>query len=105
MSKRLAALESRLGELRQRLASVRSDLSRQREPLSADFADQATQRENDEVLEQIGRSTEQELAQLDNALRRVQDGKDGICAVCGSAIAAARLEAVPYTDRCSACAA
>jgi RNA polymerase-binding transcription factor DksA len=79
MSKRLATLESRRAELRQRLASVGSDLSRQREPLSADFTDQATQ--------------------------RVQDGKDGECAVCGTGIAAARLEAVPYTDRCSACAA
>ncbi len=100
-----ARLESRQEELRQRLASVRADLSRKREPLSPDFADQATQRENDEVLEEIGRSSELELVQLDLAMRRVQSGSYGSCMTCGARIEPARLDAVPYADRCSRCAA
>lgn len=99
-----ARLESRQQELRRRLTSVRADLSRKREPLSADFADQATQRENDEVLEEIGRSTELELAQLELALRRVQSGSYGLCVKCGARIEPARLDAVLYADRCSHCA-
>lgn len=105
MSDRREQLQSRQRELRSRLASVRADLSRKREPLSADFADQATQRENDEVLEEIGRSTEAELARLDLALRRIAGGQYEICTQCGSTIEKARLDAVPYTDRCSDCAA
>jgi RNA polymerase-binding transcription factor DksA len=97
-------LEARRDELRKRLAAVRADLTRKREPLSADFADQATQRQNDEVLEGIGRSTEIELGQLDEALRRIDSGDYGKCAKCGAGIESARLDAVPYTDRCSNCA-
>jgi RNA polymerase-binding transcription factor DksA len=104
MTTRRERLESRREELRTRLVSVRADLSRKREPLSADFADQATQRENDEVLEGIGRSTEIELAQLELALRRIQSGDYGTCAKCGAGIESARLDVVPYTDRCSNCA-
>jgi RNA polymerase-binding transcription factor DksA len=104
MTTRRERLESRRDELRTRLASVRADLSRKREPLSADFADQATQRENDEVLEGIGRSTEIELGQLEQALRRIQSGDYGTCAKCGAGIESARLDVVPYTDRCSNCA-
>jgi RNA polymerase-binding transcription factor DksA len=102
MTTRRERLESRRDELRTRLASVRADLSRKREPLSADFADQATQRENDEVLEGIGRSIE--LGQLEQALRRIQSGDYGTCAKCGAGIESARLDVVPYTDRCSNCA-
>jgi RNA polymerase-binding transcription factor DksA len=104
MTTRRERLEARRDELRKRLASVRADLTRKREPLSADFADQATQRENDEVLEGIGRSTEIELGQLDHALRRIDSGDYGKCARCGAGIESARLDAVPYTDRCSSCA-
>ena len=104
MTIRRERLESRRDELRTRLASVRADLSRKREPLSADFAEQATQRENDEVLEGIGRSTEVELGQLEQALRRIQSGDYGKCAKCGVGIESARLDVVPYTDRCSNCA-
>jgi RNA polymerase-binding transcription factor DksA len=104
MTTRKTQLETRQLELRQRLGAVRADLSHKRDPLSADFADQATQRENEEVLEEIGRSTEQELAQIDTALRRMKAGQYETCAKCGCQIEAARLAAVPYTDRCSSCA-
>lgn len=104
MSAARERLQARQRELRHRLDSVRADLSRKREPLSADFADQVTQRENDDVLQEIARSTEGELAQLDRALRRMEAGNYETCGGCGSRIEAARLDAVPYTDKCSACA-
>jgi RNA polymerase-binding transcription factor DksA len=75
------------------------------DPLVADFADQATQRENDEVLAKISESTAAELGLLRRALARLERGEYGTCAGCGEPIAAARLEAVPYTDRCAECAA
>lgn len=38
------------------------------------------------------------------ALRRLEEGMYGRCASCGRAIEAARLDAIPETDRCVACA-
>ena len=37
------------------------------------------------------------LAQVDEALERIEDGTYGNCARCGQAIPVARLEALPYT--------
>lgn len=41
-----------------------------------------------------------QLDHVDRALTRLDDGSYGTCAVCGTAIGADRLEALPATDRC-----
>ena len=46
-------LLKRQAELRNRTASASADLRHQRDPLVADFADQAVQRSNDDVLAAI----------------------------------------------------
>ena len=43
------------------------------------------------------------LAELDDALRRLDEGTYGRCARCGSAIPAARLEALPHARLCMTC--
>jgi len=43
-------------------------------------------------------------ADVETALRRLDDGTYGLCERCGTAIAVARLEALPYTRHCIACA-
>ncbi|MET3922243.1 TraR/DksA C4-type zinc finger protein [Arthrobacter sp. UYEF20] len=40
------------------------------------------------------------LAQIDAALARIDDGRYGICEVCGEEIAEGRLEARPWTPYC-----
>jgi DnaK suppressor protein len=45
----------------------------------------------------------QHLAQVDAALARLDDGTFGQCIRCGSAIAAARLEALPWAAHCIDC--
>jgi DnaK suppressor protein len=40
------------------------------------------------------------LAQVQDALRRMENGTYGKCTVCGRAIEIARLEAVPWTPYC-----
>jgi DnaK suppressor protein len=40
------------------------------------------------------------LAEIDAALRRIDDGTFGACAVCGAPIGEERLEAVPYARLC-----
>ena len=63
-----------------------------------------TQRENDDVLGAISDSARTELQQVEAALRRLANGRYGSCAACGEQIEPERLAAVPYTDRCRACA-
>ena len=43
------------------------------------------------------------LKHLDAALKRVDQGKYGLCVGCGQRIARARLEAVPHTRLCISC--
>lgn len=97
-------LIARRDELATRAALAAADLRRENEPLSADFSEQAVQRENDEVLQGIGDAARSELAGIDRALRRIESGDYFKCARCGGAIEASRLEAVPHTDRCASCA-
>ena len=97
-------LLKRQAELRNRTERANADLRHQGEPLAADFADQAVQRGNDEVLAAISDSAQGELNQISVALRRIDSGHYNTCAACGTEIATERLKSVPYTDRCAACA-
>lgn len=51
------------------------------------------------VLEQL----EEQLADVDKALDRIEEGTYGICANCGKAIMPERLEALPYAKLCIDC--
>ncbi len=49
-------------------------------------------------------SNEQEvLYQIDDALKRLDDGSFGICQQCNKPITMSRLKAVPYASMCIAC--
>lgn len=97
-------LLARRDELAQRAADAGADLRREHEPLSADFSEQAVQRENDDVLRGLGDAARDELAGVNRALARIASGDYLSCAACGAAIDPRRLAAVPYTDRCASCA-
>jgi RNA polymerase-binding transcription factor DksA len=97
-------LLKRREELRSRASRARADLRHETDPLSADSAEQVTQRETDDVLGAISQSAREELSHLDAALRRLSAGRYATCAACGESIEEERLAAVPYTDRCRACA-
>jgi DnaK suppressor protein len=97
-------LLKRRDELRQRASDASADLRHEADPLSADFAEQVTQRENDDVLGAISSSARAELQQVESALRRLASGRYSTCRVCGGDIEPERLAAVPCTDCCRACA-
>src|ERR1700726_4438155 len=97
-------LLKRREELRQGATEASADLRHEADPLSADFAEQVTQRENDDVLGAISHSAQTELQQVESALRRLACGRYATCSVCGEDIEPERLDAVPYTDRCRSCA-
>ena len=98
---RKEALQNKLVDLKQRLAGVTKDITK---TLSSDFAEQATERENDDVLEEIARETQVSIQQLKAALQRIDDDSYGRCDSCGEAIAERRLNALPETTFCVNCA-
>jgi DnaK suppressor protein len=54
-------------------------------------------REIDYTLEE---NSEQVLAEINEALKRIDEGTYGTCAVCGKEIAPERLEAYPWASLC-----
>ena len=63
----------------------------------ADHASDMLERELDWTLEE---NAERILTEIDDALARLVEGTYGVCAVCGKAIPAERLAAVPYATLC-----
>ncbi len=99
-----ARLDARKQELLARARAVHADITRASGPLDKDFAEQVVQMENDAVLAGIGATTAAEIAQINRALKRLDEGTYGDCAVCGQTIDERRLEALPHSDRCIRCA-
>lgn len=96
-------VERRAG-LEQRCERVERDAGHRNDPLVSDFSDQAIQRQNDQTLTAIGAAAERELAGIDEALYRLDQGLYGACKSCGKPIEPARLHAVPYAVLCADCA-
>ncbi|MBV2186351.1 MAG: TraR/DksA family transcriptional regulator [Rhizobium sp.] len=94
-------LRDRQRELFTRLHKINADIASGRDP---DSEEQATQAENDEVLDELGEVGEKELKAIDAALDRITKGTFGICAKCGQPISEERLAAVPYAPLCQECA-
>ena len=85
-----------------RISSIDRDI--RHEGMSADWAEQASERENDEVLESLGNTSEQELLMIKFALKRIEDGTYFHREECGAEIPPARLELLPFTAHCVDCA-
>jgi RNA polymerase-binding transcription factor DksA len=96
-------LRRRRDELLVRSQRATRDLTHCAEPLVQDFADQATQTQNDATLEAIAAAAADEVLQIDHALERIERGDYGVCEVCGEDISPERLRAVPYAVRCARC--
>lgn len=94
-------LLDRLSALQSRLTAVEAEIATHDEK---DWEEQATEREGDEVLESIGLSGQAEIRQIEAALHRIETGDYGFCAKCGAEIGEARLDVLPQTPFCRACA-
>ncbi len=94
-------LVTRLDELLTRLRRIENDLD---QPVSTTFSEQAQEREDEEVLEDLGLAGQQEIRMIEAALRRIDEGEYGFCARCGEEIPEARLDIVPHAPLCRTCA-
>lgn len=101
IKRRKAQLEKRLAELDRRLHGIESEfLSHD----SKDWEDMATERENDEVLSSMGVEGHAEIRMIQAAQARIEADEYGFCTQCGERIAPERLDLLPATPFCAACA-
>jgi RNA polymerase-binding transcription factor DksA len=103
-------VEGRKAELEARLAALQADVETIEDQLEAPAAnesaeDQAKEREDDEVLEDLGAARVREIRMIDAALQRIEDGSYGTCTNCGNPIEPKRLDLLPETPLCATCAA
>lgn len=95
-----AELEAQLATLQARLAGIKKDATHE---YPGDSAEQAQERENDEVVDAIGNETAHSIRAINVALERIENGTYGICGSCGEQIGAARLKAIPEAIHCINC--
>jgi DnaK suppressor protein len=67
------------------------------------MADLATDTYDREFSLDLASNERQLLYEIDEALKRIQEGEFGMCEVCKSRIAKSRLKAIPYTRLCLKC--
>ncbi|WP_372447485.1 TraR/DksA family transcriptional regulator [Phycicoccus mangrovi] len=93
-------------DLLERLAGMEADMDRLVEASQDSNADDEHDPEGQTIAyerSQLAALTDgqrEHLAELDAALRRVDDGTYGVCSVCGEPIPAGRLEARPTARTC-----
>jgi DnaK suppressor protein len=93
----------RLAHIEGRLDKVEHDRRRGTNTLDPDWEEQATVRQNDEVLDQLAEEERLQAIAIRAALQRIADGSYGRCVTCGEPIAPRRLAALPYATQCIAC--
>ncbi|OQX29764.1 MAG: conjugal transfer protein TraR [Spirochaeta sp. LUC14_002_19_P3] len=68
-----------------------------------DLADIAANDIDARTLEAVGAKDRNRLLSIDAALARLENGRFGLCAGCGTRISQERLEAIPYAVMCIDC--
>ena len=67
------------------------------------MADMSADTYERELAMNIASSEQEVLYQIDEALKRIDEGVYGLCQSCEQAISMSRLKAVPYTSMCIDC--
>ena len=68
-----------------------------------DIADKASNSYTKEFLFSLSNTERDMLAQVDEAIGRIDDRRYGMCVVCEDELDKKRLEAVPWAKRCVPC--
>jgi DnaK suppressor protein len=97
-----AMLEERRAEIQKKLRSLRETL-----PADNDNVKDTEEQSVDDFIQEVDfalmQMKSQTLAKIDEAMRRLEQGRYGSCAECGTEIAAARLLALPFASLCRSC--
>ena len=96
-------LLARRAELRQTLNEEINDLAMNSLAGSGDLADAAFDATGEEVATHVAEIEARELALVEIALKRIKQGKYGVCNGCDGNIPVGRLEALPHSILCVKC--
>ena len=101
-----AVLQSLVAEMQQIKMEIaeHARLAQDRSTAGNDVGDDASQISEVSKNLALKRHLEALLAQIEAAIRRIEQGVYGVCARCGQAINPERLEALPYATTCLGCA-
>jgi DnaK suppressor protein len=105
-NKLLNHLEDRLKDRRRHLLkeiNLRLSFNRSSVCWTADTADIASNLVEHNTIMSIAQSEVREINQIDNALKKIQKGKYGVCECCSSKINKQRLIAIPFVSLCVKC--
>jgi DnaK suppressor protein len=95
-------LEDRRRDIQDRLRSLRETLPAQVAEVK-DAEEQSVQDFAQDVELALMEMKSETLAQIDEAVRRLEAGVYGVCANCGRDVAEARLKALPFASLCLEC--
>jgi RNA polymerase-binding transcription factor DksA len=93
LRKRLAVLQEKVEEIDDELELPGDD----------DFEEMASEAQGDQVLEGVGLVANEEIQDIQLALKRIEEGNYGECGRCGNLIATRRLEVIPHASFCVKC--
>lgn len=97
-------LTGRRNELRKRIGMELDDIGdRNGDYAGGDAADAAFEATGEALSAQLAALEAKELAQIEQALVRIRQGKYGVCEGCNGKIPMGRLNALPYSTLCVAC--
>ena len=97
------ALLSKRGEMIAEGGGKQIDASMETNTRQGDLADQATGANDVHIQLKVKQTDAKILQAIEEALWRMEQGTYGICRDCGETIAAARLDAIPWTRVCITC--
>ncbi|MCC5948316.1 MAG: TraR/DksA C4-type zinc finger protein [Nitriliruptoraceae bacterium] len=117
MAKTKTLTQAQLRAIREELEAERSQLLHQVADLDAeadvknwreggfddDPADAGSASFERETAQSLSNHARRQLIQIDDAIRRIEQGSYGTCERCGERIDAARLEALPHATLCMDC--
>lgn len=99
----LQALRVEMQRVKQEIAE-HARLAQERSTSGNDMGDDASQTTEVSKNLALKQHLERLLAQIEAAIRRIEQGLYGLCERCGQAIHPERLQALPYATTCMQCA-
>lgn len=96
-------LLNRIRDLLRDIGEYQAGIKEIEEVRSADWVDKVADEAPLEVLDSLGELQRLEVAQIEKALERIEEGTYGNCITCGNEISHHRLRAIPYALHCIEC--
>ncbi len=90
-------------EILSRVRAIRTTEATSGDRQTADFVDRAADAGSRDILYHLSGQEREIIRRIDAALARIEAGDYGVCAHCGKAVQAKRLDAVPWALHCIEC--